>query len=664
MATSAHEEEQNKVKVGILTVSDRCSQGDAEDKSGANLHQLITKEKGLNGEVTVQSIVPDEVDKIKEKLTEWCDTLHTHLILTTGGTGFAPRDVTPEATKAVIEKECPGLATAMLIGSLKITSMAMLSRPVCGIRGKTLIVNLPGSLKGAQECYEIILPAIPHAIHLLQDDKKKSNATHKEMQKHHHGHRHHHHHSYEEPHHHHHGNKNSHHRHHQSKDEDRKHKGPGHHSHHEHHDVEKVARRPRHSPYPMVTFEEALNGVMDSTCMLGTEKMLIKNALGYILATDVHAEVAVPPFPASVKDGYAVIASDGDGVRQVISQSTAGSVPSREVKPGHIMRVTTGAPVPVGTDAVVQVEDTELIKDTDDGCTELEVRILKAPKAGQDIRPTGVDIKTGDLILNQGIKLGPAELGVAASVGVKEVLVYSKPTVAVMSTGDELAEPGENLQEGHIYDSNRTSLLALLKQHQFPTVDSGIARDSLDALESTMKAALDKADVVITTGGVSMGEKDLLKYMLQVKLKAEILFGRVFLKPGKPTTFATLTYNDKKKLFFALPGNPASCMVCCNLFVLPSLRKIMGYQNPALTKIKVKLSSDTLLDFRPEFHRVILDWSSHDPIPSAVSTGSQRSSRLLSLKTANALLALPPRSDEHQRLKKGSLVDAYIIADV
>nr|XP_006815801.1 PREDICTED: gephyrin-like [Saccoglossus kowalevskii] len=589
---------EDRIKVGILTVSDSCSKGKAEDKSGSNLKKLVTNKEGLNGVIVTQAIVPDDVRQIK-------------------------------ATKSVIEKECPGMAVAMLMGSLKITPMAMLSRPVCGIRGKSLIVNLPGSTKGSQECYEIILPALPHAIHLLHEKMDRIRAVHSNLQQHDcHGHHH------RLPHrpsdHHHHGNHRAkedcnHHKHHFHVREDGAETNGN--SQPKHHDIEKIARRPRHSPYPMITFDDAVERVMSNTHVSDIISISSQDALGCILGCDVKAKVAVPPFPASIKDGYAVIASDGIGDRQVISDSLAGDMPSLEVKPGHIMRITTGAPLPPGADAVVQVEDTQLIKDTDDGCTELEVRILKTPKTGQDIRPTGVDIEAGQTILCKFIKLGPSELGLLASVGVTTVDVYRKPTVAVMSTGNEL------------------SLV-------------------LQSLVERIQWCLEKADIVITTGGVSMGEKDLLKYVLQVKLGATLHFARVFLKPGKPTTFASLDYNGKKKLFFALPGNPVSAVVCCNLFVVPSLRKMMGSQYPHLTKIKTKLSTDVTLDPRPEFHRVVVHYSVDDPIPTALSTGSQQSSRLLSLKSANALLCLPPRTEYKSEMKKGSLVEAYIIGDV
>ncbi|KAK6297737.1 hypothetical protein J4Q44_G00323200 [Coregonus suidteri] len=159
----------HQIRVGVLTVSDSCFRNLAEDRSGINLKDLVHDPSLLGGSISAYKIVPDEIDEIKETLMDWCDEKELNLILTTGGTGFAPRDVTPEATKEVIEREAPGMSLAMLMGSLNVTPLGMLSRPVCGIRGKTLIINLPGSKKGSQECFQFILPALPHAIDLLRD---------------------------------------------------------------------------------------------------------------------------------------------------------------------------------------------------------------------------------------------------------------------------------------------------------------------------------------------------------------------------------------------------------------------------------------------------------------------------------------------------------------
>ncbi|XP_038071732.1 gephyrin-like isoform X2 [Patiria miniata] len=628
-------------QVGILTVSDRCYLGTQEDSSGPNLKAIVEQEQGLAGQVVKTKIVADEHSQIQDALINWCDEEKLDLILTTGGTGFATRDVTPEATKAVLEKEAPGLALSMLMGSLQITPLAMLSRPACGTRRNSLIINLPGSKKGSQECYEFVLPGLRHAIQLLRGDNKEVEATHKSMT----------------------SSQGSH-----DHSASHGHKCPHHHDIPDmpdhHHDISKVARRPRSSPYPMISFEDAYSLVMAKAPVLAPESIKCKDALGYILASDVTAKQPLPPFRASIKDGYAVISSDGPGPRRVLSDSLAGQLPKSELIPGYVIRITTGAPVPDGADAVVEVEQTELLKESDGGEIELEVNILQAVKPGQDIRPIGLDIPKDQVILKQGARLGPSELGLLAAVGVTCVPVYQMPKVAVVSTGNELCEPHEECKKGHIFDSNRTTLLSALRDHGFPCIDMGIAKDTEESLQATLKSAISQADVVISTGGVSMGEKDLLKYCLMVGIHAKVHFGRVFLKPGKPTTFATISSESSQKLFFALPGNPASAIVTFHLFVLPALRKMMGYAQPNLTKIKAKVASDIKLDPRPEFQRVKLVWGSSDLVPMATITGSQMSSRLLSMSDANALLVLPPQTDGVKELKKGSVVDALIIGRI
>lgn len=641
------------ITVGVLTVSDRCSRGEAVDESGANLVELIQSCKIFQGKVSKTDCVPDEAHLIKEKLLEWCAE-DLNLVITTGGTGFAPRDVTPEAVREVIVKEAPALTTRMITGSLRVTHLAMLSRPVCGIRGKTLVVTLPGSKKASEECLRFIAPSIPHAVDLLLGHSAVIQETHSELQSqgvithHHHGHSHAHGHHC--------------HNHHQTL----------HHHHHHHHpvgsteskaDVSQICRRPRKSPYPLITVEEATEIIMKNAWQCGAKRVGMAESLGYVLAEDIRAKDPLPPFPASIKDGYAIVASDGAGLRRVKGSSTAGCKPEEYVvNSGECIRINTGAPVPPGADAVIQVEDTVLTIGADEGRTEIEIEILKTPQVGQDIRPTGSDIAANQIVLSKGTLLGPSEVGLLATVGVTEVLVTSKPTVAVMSTGNELQEPGEPLKEGHIRDSNKTTLISLLKQHDFPFIDAGIAKDEPSALLNTLKTALSEADILVTTGGVSMGEKDLLRPVLQSDFQAEIHFAQVFMKPGKPTTFATCVYNGQKKLILGLPGNPVSAVVTCNLYLLPLCRKMSGRPNYMYTVIKAKLGAPVQLDPRPEYHRVTLCWKPGDELPIAYSTGNQMSSRLLSLASAQALLRLPDRTEELQCLPQNCLVDALILS--
>ncbi|KAM4013149.1 gephyrin isoform 14-T14 [Anomaloglossus baeobatrachus] len=865
----------HQIRVGVLTVSDSCFRNLAEDRSGINLKDLVQDPSLLGGTISAYKIVPDEIEDIKESLIDWCDEKELNLILTTGGTGFAPRDVTPEATKEVIEREAPGMALAMLMGSLNVTPLGMLSRPVCGIRGKTLIINLPGSKKGSQECFQFILPALPHAIDLLRDAIVKVKEVHDEL---------------EDlpspppplspppttsPH------KQTEDKGVQCEEEEEEKKDSGvastedsssshitpatiaakthpsirpfrhskvhkipehscsHHSSinasemipdsiisrgvqvlprdtaslsttpsespraqatsrlstascptpktppmrnctlvpagmasvtvsqirrpdeskvvtnrvgsfklhrklenlrdhlqgndkgyslrvnarlpscsstysvsediwiaapsfsqlhykleglkdelrrsrgcetrvqsrcsskenilrasHSAVDITKVARRHRMSPFPLTSMDKAFITVLEMTPVLGTEIINYRDGMGRVLAQEVYAKDNLPPFPASVKDGYAVRAADGPGDRFIIGESQAGEQPTQTVMPGQVMRVTTGAPIPCGADAVVQVEDTELIRESDDGTEELEVRILVQARPGQDIRPIGHDIKRGECVLAKGTHMGPSEIGLLATVGVTEVEVHKFPVVAVMSTGNELLNPEDDLLPGKIRDSNRSTLLATIQEHGYPTINLGIVGDNPDDLLNALNEGISRADVIITSGGVSMGEKDYLKQVLDIDLHAQIHFGRVFMKPGLPTTFATLDIDGVRKIIFALPGkqrNPVSAVVTCNLFVVPALRKMQGILDPRPTIIKARLSCDVKLDPRPEYHRCILTWHHQEPLPWAQSTGNQMSSRLMSMRSANGLLMLPPKTEQYVELHKGEVVDVMVI---
>uniref|UniRef100_A0A671PUN6 Gephyrin n=1 Tax=Sinocyclocheilus anshuiensis TaxID=1608454 RepID=A0A671PUN6_9TELE len=678
----------HQIRVGILTVSDSCFRNLAEDRSGINLKDLVHDPSLLGGIISAYKIVPDEIDEIKETLVDWCDEKELNLILTTGGTGFAPRDVTPEvhgsppvcATREVIEREAPGMALAMLMGSLNVTPLGMLSRPVCGIRGKTLIINLPGSKKGSQECFQFILPALPHAIDLLRDaivkipesiisrgvqvlprDTASLSTTPSEspcaqqsrlstascptpkvrlrpfsLDSHH---------SFSP----------------QLSFPSSRLNSHSFVSGHSAVDITKVARRHRMSPFPLTSMDKAFITVLEMTPVLGNEIINYRDGMGRVLAQDVYAKDNLPPFPASVKDGYAVRAADGPGDRFIIGESQAGEQPTLTVMPGQVMRVTTGAPIPCGADAVVQVEDTELLRESEDGTEELEVRILVQARPGQDIRPIGHDIKRGECVLAKATHMGPSEIGLLATVGVTEVEVQKFPVVAVMSTGNELLNPEDDLHPGKIRDSNRSTLLATIQEHGYPTINLGIVGDNPDDLLNALNDGISRADVIITSGGVSMGEKDYLKQVLDIDLHAQIHFGRVFMKPGLPTTFATLDTDGARKLIFALPGNPVSAVVTCNLFVIPALRKMQGILDPRPTIIKARLSCDVKLDPRPEYHRCILTWHHQEPLPWAQSTGNQMSSRLMSMRSANGLLMLPPKTEQYVELHKGEVVDVMVI---
>lgn len=414
------------------------------------------------------------------------------------------------------------------------------------------------------------------------------------------------------------------------------------------------------SPYPMLPVPDALHITLSHTRVMSSQLVDIQHALGRVLAQDVHAADPLPPFPASIKDGYAVVAEDGLGEFPIIGIIAAGQVPSCTVTPGHVAKITTGAPVPPGANAVIQVEDTVLIKGTNG--EQDRVRILKAAsKPKQDIRPIGSDINTGDVVLKAGELLGPAEIGILATVGVTKVPVYGAPVVGVLSTGDELVEPSNTPGPGKIRDSNRTMLLAAINSLNLGVqiIDLGIASDKPDDLEQRMIDGLKQVDVLFTSGGVSMGDFDLIQPILSKY--GQIHFGRICMKPGKPLTFATVTILGKSKLVFGLPGNPVSSLVTFQLFGIPTLRKMCGHATPELSVVQAKITKSLKLDpQRPEYHRATIRWDQGSHCFIAESTGAQASSRLLSMRTANALLLLPQESGV---IEAGSLVPAFIIGN-
>ncbi|CAM0902194.1 unnamed protein product [Alopecurus aequalis] len=419
----------------------------------------------------------------------------------------------------------------------------------------------------------------------------------------------------------------------------------------------------------MLQVEEALATVLSAAAARAAAASAVPllDALGLVLAQDARAPDPLPPFRASVKDGYAVVASDGPGEYPVVAEARAGDdALGVVVAPGTVAYVTTGGPIPDGADAVVQVEDTKEVAAAPDGSK--RVRISVRVPEGHDIRPVGCDIEKDSIVLKSGEIIGPAEIGLLATVGITTVKAYRRPTIAVFSTGDELVQPDTaTLNRGQIRDSNRAMLLAAAIQHKCKVVDLGIAKDTEESLIELMDAALSSdADIILTSGGVSMGDRDLVKPCLAKMGK--IHFEKIRMKPGKPLTFAEITSSKPSKtaLAFGLPGNPVSCMVCFNLFVVPAIRLVSGWSNPHLQRVHARISHPLRTDpHRPEFHRALIRWVLDDgsgrPGYVAESTGQQASSRLLSMKSANALLEVPSSG---QILAAGASLQAILISDI
>ncbi|XP_060843811.1 gephyrin isoform X2 [Rhopalosiphum padi] len=401
-------------------------------------------------------------------MSEWCSERKVDVLLSTGGTGFSSRDVTPEATLGLVQKLTPGISQAIMNESLKLTPMAMLSRAVSGIYEKTLIINLPGSTKASKECLYVVARAIPHAVSLIKDETEISKQFHKQL----------------------------------DFTANNESKVPE--------CVTKIACRHRESQFPKISMKSALNILKEHAVLQYTENNKIKY-----------------------------------------------------------------------------------------------------------------------------------------------------PTIWIFSTGDEL----ENIS-GYIRDTNSVMIKQILEQDHYKgqVFNFGIVRDNWDDLCKRFEEAFNNADIIVTSGGVSMGEKDLIKHVLKEHFKSKIHFGRVNMKPGMPTTFVTLFFKDKKKYIFCLPGNPVSAGVCTHLFLLPYLRSVSG-KKIIIHSLKAKLThSINDLDIRPEYRRALLKYENGELYVSCL-TNYQQSSRLLSFVGSNCLLHLPSLSNE-ANIKSNTIMDVTLIKSI
>lgn len=398
------------------------------------------------------------------------------------------------------------------------------------------------------------------------------------------------------------------------------------------------------SPYPMIPVEEAISTALSQVHPLEPLRVPFSDALGLVLAEDVHATEPMPPFRAAAVDGYAIIAGDSSPVRRLIGDQSAGYVEDVRVTPETAVRVTTGAPVPAGADAVVMVEFTETQGD--------RVTIKSAIEPGSNIRPIGQDLAEGQLVLAEGVPLGAPEIGLLAMIGHTQVWVHPAPRVGVLSTGDELVEPGDRLKPGQIRDANRFSLMNAVRESGGQAIDLGKVTDQAETLQETIERGLRQADAVLTSGGVSMGQLDLVKpYLAQ---RGTIHFGRVRAKPGKPVTFATV---DGKPVF-AMPGFPVSALVSFEIYVRPALLKMAGHTHLFRPRQRASLSHDVVHAMgRTEFQRAIVTRGT-DGHYTATTTGFQGSGRLASMHGANALLILPY---QHADFSAGTEVETIII---
>ena len=396
----------------------------------------------------------------------------------------------------------------------------------------------------------------------------------------------------------------------------------------------------------LITIDEARRRVLTAVTRLGDEPIALPDALGRVLAEDVSSPLAVPPFDSSAMDGFAVVAGPAAEL-SVVGEARAGHPFGGTVEPGQAVRISTGAVLPEGADAVVPVERTTAVKEVDSGdgvCVDRDMRgkrrhdRVSVPEtgAGENVRRAGEDIPLDAVVLRAGIHLGPAELGVAASVGRAELSCARKPKVAVLVTGDELTEPGDQLAPGAIYSSNAYALSAQVERAGAEVIERITVPDDMEGTRRAVEDALGQADVVVVSGGVSVGPHDHVKPALR-DLGVEERFWGVSLRPGKPTWFGV----RGDTIAFGLPGNPVSAMVTFHLFVRPALAALQGAAPDAR---RVTAALDSPIARNPEREqaiRVNLVQSENGP-HAAPTKGAQGSHVLTSMVGADGLALIAP----------------------
>lgn len=404
----------------------------------------------------------------------------------------------------------------------------------------------------------------------------------------------------------------------------------------------------------MISVEQALEKILGYINALEAEETPLLDSLGQVLAEDIVSSIDVPPLDNSAMDGYAVRATDTRGAGQqsprflrIIDTVAAGSISKHEVAPGTAIRIMTGAPVPGGADSVVRFEDTD---ETQRKKNSNEIGILTEVKADLNIRRAGEDITRGSVVLRKGTVINPAEIGVMASLGHNRVKVIRRPVVAILATGDEVVDIHEPLPAGKIYNSNTYSLAALVRRYGGIPRVLGIALDNRDSLVAKLRQGLD-SDMLITIGGVSVGDYDIVKDVLAKE--GEIAFWRVRMKPGKPLAFGRI----KGIPHLGLPGNPVSSMITFELFARPAILKLLGRKIWSRSTIAAILENPVVnTDGRRIYARAIV--AKRDGQYFARLTGPQGSGVLTSMVMANGLVIIP---EDKPGVEAGEVVQVMML---
>jgi molybdopterin molybdotransferase len=379
----------------------------------------------------------------------------------------------------------------------------------------------------------------------------------------------------------------------------------------------------------LLSLAEAQARVLEQITPLETEPVAVGAAAGRVLADDAHAAVDLPPFPSSAMDGFAVRAGDTPGVLPVVARIAAGVPAPRALRPGEAMAIATGGVVPEGADAVIPIEYV-VVRGND-------VEIRESVDQFVNIRPRGGDVEAGDVVVARGVRLGPAQLGALAAAGIAEVSCTRRPRVAILATGTELRRPGEELASGQVYEANGVLLAAALASTGAETESIPAVADDEEAHREALGRGL-AADMLVTSGGVSVGPHDLVRGLLRELGVREIFWG-VAVKPGKPLAFGV----RGRTLVFGLPGNPVSSLVGCELFVRPAVLALQGVAEPGPIYHEGRLGTTVRRNSRrDEFLRARLLPSEDGVVLEPVS--GQESHMIVRAAGAEALL-LAPRGD-------------------
>ena len=391
----------------------------------------------------------------------------------------------------------------------------------------------------------------------------------------------------------------------------------------------------------LLSVQEAQEYILSVFQAVETEEVGIWECDGRVLGAEVRANVDLPAFDNSSMDGFAVRAQDAQSAGPdspitlaVIGDIPAGAAPTFRLQAGQAARIMTGASLPEGADAVVPVEDTDAPAGPQDNLP-AAVTISSPVQAGQYVRWRGQDIRQGQMLLPRGRRLLPQDVGLLASTGQSRVMVYRRPRVALLSTGDELVEPGQALRAGQIYDSNQYVLAALLARAGAQVFALGIARDDPEQVHALLRQALaQRVDLIVTSAGVSVGAFDYVRHVIEQHGK--LSFWRVNMRPGKPLAFGSFEGIP----LIGLPGNPVSSFVGCRVFVIPVIHRLMGLTQPARSaRYHAVLAQALESDGRESYLRAVVQ--EHNGRLTASLTGHQGSGNLFSLVQANALLIVP-----------------------